>query len=91
MLTLIDDSGETHAGRPLRGVGAPSELKAGVPVKLVWLFGGQNAFTGEKLPPPPAVKIKQFASVSFQPNVPGGNDPVEFRNVPSTVKKSKSK
>lgn len=85
-MTIIDDEGEKYTGYPVGGFGALPELKEDVPLKLSWQFGGNNAFTGAKLAPPPSVKVKRFASVSIQPTVGGGGNSIDFRNVTPTQK-----
>lgn len=89
-MILVDSEGEKFTGqlvgRALTGV----SLREGVPVKLAWQFGGMNAFTGAVLPGPSA-KTTRFAGIMIQRTIVGGDDTIDFRNVPAVLTKSKTK
>lgn len=92
-MTLIDTEGNKFSGRPLQGFGNIPTLREGIPVKLAWQFGGGNAFTGAAQTAP-STKITRFAGVIIHRAVAaigGGDNTIDFRNVPLTVSKAKAK
>jgi len=85
-MTLIDDEGDKYMGMPSKGFGARPQLREGVPVKLVWRFG-PNLISGQSSAP--SAKIARFKSLSIEPAAGAGTSSIDFRDVPTVVKKSK--
>jgi len=90
-MVLIDPDGEKYTGKPSQGFGTQPALREGVPVKLMWQFGGSNPL-GLAGPPAPSAKIMRFAAVIVHRTVANSDDDtIDFRDVPAEVTKSKGK
>lgn len=83
-MVLVDLEGNQFEGFPIGGFGVPPQLREGVPLKLIWVFGKRNAFDVAPRPIPSA-KIKQFAHLSVETGPGGGDSGIEFREIPAVV------
>ena len=83
-MVLVDGEGNQYEGYPIGGFGVPQQMREGVPLKLVWIFGKRNAFDVATRPVPSA-KVKQFASLTVESGPGGGETGIEFRDVPAVV------
>ena len=89
-MVLVDGEGNQYEGYPIGGFGVPQQLREGVPLKLVWIFGNRSAFDVAPRPVPPT-RIKQFASLTVESGPGGGETGIEFRDVPAVVAPPKKK
>jgi hypothetical protein len=89
-MVLVDEEGNQYEGYPIAGFGVPPQLREGVPLKLVWIFGNRSAFDIAPRPVPSA-RIKQFASVTVELGPGGGETGIEIRDVPAIVARPRKK
>lgn len=82
-MTLIDENGDKHTGRPTSAPHNIRELREGVPIKLQWQFGGTRPFVGDRGPQAPSAKLKKFTAVIIERSIAGSDNTIEFRNVPN--------